>query len=29
MIELFATSDPSGGFWQFVLLGLVNGRSTP
>ena len=25
MTELFATSDPSGGFWQYVLLGLVNG----
>jgi branched-chain amino acid transport system permease protein len=25
MTELFATSDPSGGLWQFVLLGLVNG----
>lgn len=25
MIELFATSDPSGGFWQYVLLGLVTG----
>ena len=25
MTALFASSDPSGGFWQFVLLGLVNG----